>query len=115
MARAETKTSGDKSGRSGRRRRMRPDLRKEGDTTVILPAKDLIMAPTMNPGIGRRTRMDLLWWAIIAFIIAVIAGAMGFTGVASGAKKVAKILFFIFLAIAIIVILMVVLGVGAVT
>jgi len=59
--------------------------------------------------------MSLLWWAIIAFVVALIAGGLGFTGVAKGAASISKILFGIFLVIAIILIIMVVLGVGAVT
>lgn len=50
--------------------------------------------------------MDLLTWAIIALIIAVVAGALGFTGIARGAATVARILFGIFLAIALILFLM---------
>ena len=41
----------------------------------------------------------MLKWALIFFLISVIAGYFGFTGVASGARSVAKILFFVFLAI----------------
>lgn len=40
----------------------------------------------------------MLKWAVIFFVIAVISGFFGFTGVASAATLVAKILFFIFLA-----------------
>jgi len=46
--------------------------------------------------------MDLLTWAIIALIVAVVAGALGFTGIARGAATVARILFGIFLIIAVI-------------
>ncbi|WP_137178049.1 DUF1328 domain-containing protein [Roseomonas sp. AR75] len=48
----------------------------------------------------------MLTWAIIALVIALIAGALGFTGVAAAAGTVAKILFGLFLAIAIILFLM---------
>ena len=41
----------------------------------------------------------LLKWAAIFFVIAMIAAAFGFTGVAEGATEIAKILFYIFLAI----------------
>lgn len=41
----------------------------------------------------------MLKWAAIFFVISVIAGFFGFTGVASGARSVAKVLFFIALAI----------------
>ena len=54
----------------------------------------------------------MLKWAIIFAIIALIAGGLGFTGVARGAAGIAKILFGIFLIIALIFIVMVVLGVN---
>lgn len=57
--------------------------------------------------------MTLLWWAVIAFVIALVAGALGFTNVARGAAGVGKVLFGIFLVIAILLIILVVLGVGA--
>ncbi len=50
--------------------------------------------------------MHLLKYAIIAFVISLIAGGLGFSGVSAAAGGVAKILFFIFLAIAIIVLLL---------
>lgn len=58
--------------------------------------------------------MDLLGWAIGAFVIAIIAGALGFTGIAAGAASIAKVLFGIFLIIAIILGAMVVLGLQAI-
>jgi len=45
----------------------------------------------------------MLKWAIIFFLISVVAGWFGFTGVASGARTIAKVLFFIFIVIFIIV------------
>jgi uncharacterized membrane protein YtjA (UPF0391 family) len=44
----------------------------------------------------------LLKWAAIFFVIALIAAAFGFTGVAEGAADVAKVLFYLFLAICVI-------------
>jgi uncharacterized membrane protein YtjA (UPF0391 family) len=38
-------------------------------------------------------------WAIIFFIISLVAGLFGFTEVAAGAKTIAKVLFFIAIAI----------------
>ncbi len=37
----------------------------------------------------------MLRWALIFFVISVIAGFFGFTGVASGARSISKTLFFI--------------------
>jgi uncharacterized membrane protein YtjA (UPF0391 family) len=45
----------------------------------------------------------MLKWAIIFFLVSVVAGYFGFTGVASGARTISKILFFIALAIFLIV------------
>jgi uncharacterized membrane protein YtjA (UPF0391 family) len=43
--------------------------------------------------------MTLLKWALICLLISLVAGALGFTGVAAGAAQISKILFFIFLVI----------------
>ncbi|GJE26037.1 DUF1328 domain-containing protein [Methylobacterium organophilum] len=49
--------------------------------------------------------MKLLKWALIAFVISIIAGGLGFTGIASGARSISRILFGLFLAIAIIIVI----------
>jgi uncharacterized membrane protein YtjA (UPF0391 family) len=41
----------------------------------------------------------LLKWAAIFFVIALVAAAFGFSGIAVGAASIAKTLFFLFLAI----------------
>lgn len=41
----------------------------------------------------------MIRWAIIFFVISLVAGFFGFTGVAAGARTIAKALFFIALAI----------------
>ncbi|CAI10088.1 hypothetical protein ebA6959 [Aromatoleum aromaticum EbN1] len=45
----------------------------------------------------------MIKWAIIFFVISVIAGLLGFTGVAAGAAGIARVLFYIALAIFLIV------------
>jgi uncharacterized membrane protein YtjA (UPF0391 family) len=47
----------------------------------------------------------MLKWAIIFFLISLVAGFFGFTGVASGAKSIAKVLFFIGIAIFLVVLI----------
>jgi uncharacterized membrane protein YtjA (UPF0391 family) len=54
--------------------------------------------------------MGLLEAAIIALIIALIAGALGFTNVAAGAAVIAKWLFAIFLVIAVVLFAMLIFG-----
>ena len=46
----------------------------------------------------------MLKWAIIFFLISVVAGYFGFTGVASGARTIAKVLFFLALLVFVIVV-----------
>jgi uncharacterized membrane protein YtjA (UPF0391 family) len=41
----------------------------------------------------------MLKWALIFFVISVIAGVLGFSGIAAGAATISKWLFFIALAI----------------
>jgi uncharacterized membrane protein YtjA (UPF0391 family) len=41
----------------------------------------------------------MLKWALIFLVISLVAGALGFTGVARGAATIAKVLFGIFLVL----------------
>jgi uncharacterized membrane protein YtjA (UPF0391 family) len=47
----------------------------------------------------------MLKWALIFFVISLVAGYFGFTGVASTTRSIAKVLFFIALAIFLIVLI----------
>ena len=47
----------------------------------------------------------MIKWAIIFFVISLIAGFFGFTGVAGGARSIAKVLFFIALIIFLVVLI----------
>jgi len=48
----------------------------------------------------------MLRWALIFLIIALIAGAFGFTGVAAGAVTIARVLFGIFLVVFVVLLVM---------
>lgn len=39
----------------------------------------------------------MLHYAVVFFVIALIAGLFGFTGIAAGAVEIARVLFFIFI------------------
>ena len=41
----------------------------------------------------------MLKWSLYFFIIAIVAGTLGFTGIAQGASAIAQTLFFIFIAL----------------
>jgi uncharacterized membrane protein YtjA (UPF0391 family) len=48
----------------------------------------------------------MLKWALIFLVISLVAGALGFTGVASGARGIAKLLFGVFIVIFLILIIL---------
>lgn len=52
----------------------------------------------------------MLKWALIFLVISLVAGALGFTGVARGAGTIAKILFGVFLAIFVVLLLLAILA-----
>jgi len=43
--------------------------------------------------------MELLHWTLIFLVIALIAGVLGFGGIAAGFATIGKILFFVFLVL----------------
>jgi uncharacterized membrane protein YtjA (UPF0391 family) len=47
----------------------------------------------------------MLKWAIIFFVISLIAGGLGLSGIAAGARKIALILFGVFMVLAVAVVL----------
>jgi uncharacterized membrane protein YtjA (UPF0391 family) len=51
-------------------------------------------------------RSSMLHYAVIFFIIAIIAAVFGFTGIAAGAAEIAKILFYIFLVVFVVTLLL---------
>lgn len=56
--------------------------------------------------------MDLLQWALIAFVATIVAGLFGFTGVAQGAASVGRVLFGLFLVIAAVFLVLALLGIS---
>jgi uncharacterized membrane protein YtjA (UPF0391 family) len=57
----------------------------------------VIITQPDNPAIGG----PMLHYAVVFFVIALIAALFGFTGLAAGAAGIAKILFIVFLVFAI--------------
>jgi uncharacterized membrane protein YtjA (UPF0391 family) len=54
---------------------------------------------TSSPGRAVTTEESMLYWASMFLVIAIIAGFLGFGGIAFAAAGIAKILFFIFLVV----------------
>jgi uncharacterized membrane protein YtjA (UPF0391 family) len=77
----------------------------------ISPAKGRLLC--LSKGRPGKRGIFMLKWAIIALVVSLIAGALGFTGVARGAATVAKVLFVVFLVIALLFFVLLILGVGA--
>ena len=50
--------------------------------------------------------MTILNWALIAFVVAIVAAVFGFGGIARGAASVAKFLFGLFLIAAVVLIIL---------
>ena len=59
--------------------------------------------------------MGLLQWALVAFVIAIIAGLFGFTGVAQGAASTGRWLLGLFLVVAVVFLVLAILGVNLLT
>ena len=57
----------------------------------------------------------MLKWAIIFFVISLIAGGLGFSGIAQGTATIAKILFVLFLILAAIALILLYTGVALVS
>jgi uncharacterized membrane protein YtjA (UPF0391 family) len=49
--------------------------------------------------------MDLLGWAVVALVVALVAALLGFGGVARGAATIAKVLFGLLLVVALLLFL----------
>ncbi|ACA18042.1 protein of unknown function DUF1328 [Methylobacterium sp. 4-46] len=46
----------------------------------------------------------MLKWALIFFVVSLVAGALGFTNVAAGARGIARLLFGLFLVVAVVIV-----------
>jgi uncharacterized membrane protein YtjA (UPF0391 family) len=79
------------------------------DTTAACGPFATFLERCYNPRTNRtethplRKGSHMIKWAIIFFIVSLVAGFFGFTGVAEGSRTIAKVLFFIALAIFLIV------------
>ncbi|PNG58741.1 hypothetical protein CHC07_00466 [Variovorax sp. B4] len=77
-------------------------------------AASVLSYPAMRRGRGRdRRSSSMLKYAIIFAIVSLIAGALGFGGIAAGAAGIAKLLFGLFLILAVLFLVLAALGIGA--
>ena len=54
----------------------------------------------------RVLEVEMLRWALVFFVVALIAALFGFGGIATAAASIAKVLFFIFLVLFVIALVM---------
>jgi uncharacterized membrane protein YtjA (UPF0391 family) len=54
----------------------------------------------------RSCAMSILKWALIFFVVSIVAGILGFTGVSAASADVARVLFYIFVVIFIVLLLL---------
>jgi uncharacterized membrane protein YtjA (UPF0391 family) len=57
-------------------------------------------------GENRSSVMSILKWALIFFVVSIVAGILGFTGVSAASADVARVLFYIFVVIFIVLLLL---------
>lgn len=69
---------------------------EQGDVLGKVP--HLVRQPETEP--------PMLYWAVVFFVIAIVAGFFGFGGIASAASGIAQILFFVFLVVFLIALVM---------
>ncbi len=67
--------------------------------------------PSLEPSVSEARRVllvrdernnPMLYYAVVFFVLALIAGFFGFFGIAAGAAGIAKILFFVFIVFAVV-------------
>jgi uncharacterized membrane protein YtjA (UPF0391 family) len=90
-------------------RRRRPGGRTVDRQHAVLDERPAARRPALRLLLGGTpaalvppTEQDMLRWALIFAIIAVIAGALGFTGIEAGAADIARLLFYVFVALVVI-------------
>lgn len=75
----------------------RPPFRAIAGSVALDPVCSLIRGKLQITAPGKEITM--LRWAVIFFVIAIVAAVFGFGGIAAGATDIAKILFFVFLVV----------------
>ena len=76
----------------------------------------LVYALQAKPLLAKKgVEMDLLQWALVAFVVAIVAGLFGFTGESQGGAAVGRLLFGLFMAVAAVFLVLALLGVRLLT
>jgi uncharacterized membrane protein YtjA (UPF0391 family) len=75
--------------------------------TVYRAAHTLLTPWSKTPhGVTNRGESAMLRWAVVFFVVAIIAAIFGFGGIAASAAGIAKVLFVVFLVVAVVSLLL---------
>src|SRR5215468_9715246 len=77
-------------GRGPRRARRRRYVTAHPRGTALAPP------PAVTPTLEE---VVMLYWSLLFFVVALIAGVLGFTGISEASAGIARVLFFVFLVI----------------
>jgi|GEM_PF-281602 len=55
--------------------------------------------PAARQGVEAEEPMTLLKWALVFFLVSIVAGILGFTGISAASADIARLLFYIFVVI----------------
>jgi uncharacterized membrane protein YtjA (UPF0391 family) len=82
-------------------RRFSPAHRKPGRGLEPVAAPKVTSADSTRATAGRREdkAVTLLKWALVFFLISIVAGILGFTGVSAASADIARFLFYVFAVI----------------
>jgi len=58
-----------------------------------------IAPPVGGPKAWKERAMTLLRWALLFFLISIVAGVLGFTGISAASADIARFLFYVFVVI----------------
>jgi uncharacterized membrane protein YtjA (UPF0391 family) len=58
-----------------------------------------VLLSRLKSGLGTEGEKSMLYWALVFFVVALVAAFFGFGGIAAASAGIAKILFFIFLVL----------------
>ena len=76
-----------------------PGERREKSVSCMERPNWREVRPATRQGVEAEEPMTLLKWALVFFLVSIVAGILGFTGVSAASADIARLLFYIFVVI----------------
>jgi uncharacterized membrane protein YtjA (UPF0391 family) len=76
-----------------------PGERREKSVSCMERPNWREVRPATGRGVEAEEPMTLLKWALIFFLVSIVAGILGFTGISAASADIARLLFYIFVVI----------------